>query len=113
DILRHSAVTDLDWGPLPDTPHMEYGYGRVDAFRAILSISRGNIDNYIGPGGDIDVGDVTFLVAYLFQGGSEPFPDPLLGDCDCDASVVVADLTYLLAYLFKGGPHPVRPCFKY
>ncbi|MEW5993378.1 MAG: S8 family serine peptidase [Candidatus Zixiibacteriota bacterium] len=113
-ILRNSAVKDLDWyGPMPDTPNVGYGYGRLDAFRAILSISRGNVDNVIGPGGEIDVADVTYLVAYVFQSGAAPFPDRLLGDCDCDGDVNVADVTYLVAHVFQGGPHPVRPCFKY
>ncbi|MBD3404239.1 S8 family serine peptidase [candidate division GN15 bacterium] len=36
-ILENSAVRDLDWGSIPEY-HLEYGYGRVDAFRAVLSI---------------------------------------------------------------------------
>jgi serine protease len=36
-IIRHSAVTDLAWGTITP-PSTQYGYGRVDAFRAVLSI---------------------------------------------------------------------------
>ncbi len=55
--------------------------------------------------GSIDVGDLTYLVAYLFQGGPEPQP-LATGDVDCSGGVDVGDLTYLVAYLFQGGPEP-------
>ncbi|HWR81830.1 MAG TPA: S8 family serine peptidase [Candidatus Deferrimicrobium sp.] len=111
-ILKYSAETDLDWGSITP-PDVEYGYGRVDAFRAVLSISRGNVDNIIGPAGEFDVSDLTFLVAYVFGTGQPPFPSVLLGDCDCDAAVTVTDVTYLTDFLFSIGPPPVRPCFEY
>ncbi len=109
-ILRNSAQTDLDWGPLPDTPSVEYGYGRVDAFRAILSISRGDILN---DNGIILINDLVYLVNYVFKGGQAPFPSPLIGDVNCDGDVNVSDLTYLTNTVFKGGPPPVMPCFEY
>ncbi|MEW5993783.1 MAG: hypothetical protein AB1744_05225 [Candidatus Zixiibacteriota bacterium] len=37
---------------------------------------RGNVDGIVGPGGPIDVADLTYLVAYLFQGGPAPAPCP-------------------------------------
>jgi serine protease len=111
DILKYSAVTDLDWGSLPDTPCVEYGYGRVDAFRAILSISHGDVDN----GGSINIGDIAYLVAYLFgvPSGPEPFPSLFLGDVDCDRGVNMGDITYLVDYLCSDGPPPVNPCFEF
>jgi len=112
DILRHSAQTELMFDTITP-PDLELGYGRVDAFRAILSLSHGNVDNQIGPGGEIDVADLTYLVAYLFQGHAEPFPSLLLGDCDCNGDVDVNDLTYLVAFLFGSGPAPVRPCYAF
>ncbi|MFH1373559.1 MAG: dockerin type I repeat-containing protein [bacterium] len=65
---------------------------------------RGDVDNT----GSIDVGDLTYLVAYLFQGGPAP-PCPEEGDVDGSGSIDVGDLTYLVAYLFQGGPAP-PPC---
>lgn len=58
--------------------------------------------------GGVDVGDVTYLVAYLFRGGPPP---PLVGEADADGSggIDVGDLTYLVDYLFRGGPPPM-PC---
>ncbi|MFH1374403.1 MAG: dockerin type I repeat-containing protein [bacterium] len=65
---------------------------------------RGDVDNT----GAIDVGDLTYLVAYLFQGGPPP-PCEDEGDVDGTGSIDVGDLTYLVAYLFQGGPAP-PPC---
>ncbi|MFH1374946.1 MAG: hypothetical protein ABII79_14275 [bacterium] len=58
-----------------------------------------------GDGMGPDVGDLTYLIAYLFQGGPSP---PRVDAADVDSShfVDVADLTWLVAYLFQGGPPP-------
>lgn len=66
---------------------------------------RGDVDHSYG----IDVGDLTYLVAYLFQGGPPPI---LYKEADVDGSgyIDVGDLTYLVAYLFQGGPEP-PPCW--
>jgi hypothetical protein len=55
--------------------------------------------------GLVDVGDVVYLLNYLFKNG--PVPTPLLaGDTNCDGNVDVGDVVYLINYLFKGGPLP-------
>jgi serine protease len=107
-ILRNSAQTNLDWGSITP-PDNQYGYGRVDAFRAILSLSRGDVNN----SGTISVSDVTSLAAYLYGFGPEPFPSVLLGDCDCSGTVNMSDVTYLVSYLHGYGPPPVKPCFEF
>lgn len=57
--------------------------------------------------GVIDLGDVVYILNYLFKGG--PAPDPLAaGDANCDGLVDLGDVVYLLNYLFKAGPPP--PC---
>ncbi len=58
--------------------------------------------------GSIDVGDLTYLVAYLFQGGPPP-PTLEAADVDCSRGIDVGDLTYLVNYLFLGGPPPCDP----
>ena len=65
---------------------------------------RGDVDM----NGSVDVGDLTRLVAYLFQGGNPP-PCTDEGDVDANGSVDVGDLTFLVAYLFQGG-QPPPPC---
>jgi len=58
-------------------------------------------------GGDVNIADLTYLVAYLFQGGPDPVP-LAAGNIDCSTSEEpnIADLTYMVAYLFSGGPYP-------
>ncbi len=55
--------------------------------------------------GDIDVGDVIFLMNYLFLAGSPPYPLEA-GDADCNGEVDVGDVIYLINYLFIDGPPP-------
>lgn len=52
-----------------------------------------------------DVSDLSFLVDYLFRGGSAPVL-PSATDMDGSGSTDVADVTYLVDYLFVGGPPP-------
>ncbi|MFH1373871.1 MAG: hypothetical protein ABII79_08760 [bacterium] len=52
-----------------------------------------------------DVGDLTFLVAFLFDHGPTP-PSVWSANVDGDYQITVGDLTYLVAYLFQGGPAP-------
>ncbi|MGB7060976.1 MAG: C25 family cysteine peptidase [Candidatus Zixiibacteriota bacterium] len=55
--------------------------------------------------GIIDVGDVVYLVNYLYKNGSAP--DPVeAGDVNSDQTVDLGDVVHLVNYLFKGGPPP-------
>lgn len=55
--------------------------------------------------GVIDIGDVVYLINYLFKGGLSPHPMEA-GNANCDWVVDVGDVVYLINYLFKGGPPP-------
>ena len=59
--------------------------------------------------GNVDVGDIVFIVAFVFTGGATPVPY-----CQANANgthpVDVADAVYLINYIFKGGPPPIEPC---
>ncbi len=55
--------------------------------------------------GILDVGDVVYLVNYLYRNGSAP--DPVeAGDANCDGIVDVGDVVYLTNYLYRGGNPP-------
>ena len=55
--------------------------------------------------GQINLGDVVFLLNYLYRDG--PAPDPLeMGDVNCDDEIELGDVVYLLDYLFRDGPPP-------
>jgi len=51
----------------------------------------------------VSVGDVVYIINYLFKGG--PAPSPLdKANTNCDGTISIADVVYLINYLFKGGP---------
>ncbi|UCB53690.1 MAG: dockerin type I repeat-containing protein [Candidatus Zixiibacteriota bacterium] len=59
--------------------------------------------------GTINLGDVVFLINFLFKGG--PPPEPVsVGDVNGDCEVNLGDVVYLINYLFKGGPRPQASC---
>jgi subtilisin family serine protease len=107
DILKFSAVTELDWGTITP-PDYEYGYGRVDAFRAMLAICHGDANN----DGNVNIGDGVHINNYIFKDGPAPQPDVLTGDANCDGTVNTGDVCYIVNYIFHGGPAP-QICFEY
>ena len=52
-----------------------------------------------------DLGDVVFLINYLYKGDPPPFPLDA-GDANCDGVVDLGDVVYLINYLFRGGDPP-------
>jgi hypothetical protein len=55
--------------------------------------------------GVVDLGDVVYLITYLYKSG--PAPDPLeAGDANCSGLVELGDIVYLISYLYKSGPPP-------
>ncbi len=55
--------------------------------------------------GVVDVGDVIYLINYLFTGTSAPCPMET-GDNNCDGIVDIGDVIYLINYLFTGTSPP-------
>ena len=109
DILRNSAENSLDWGTITP-PDNEYGYGRVDTYRAILSIARGDMNN----NGVKDLSDITKLVDYVYLEGAPAFPDERMGNCNCspDGVIDLADIMKLVDHVYESKA-PLLPCFVY
>jgi len=56
----------------------------------------------------IDIDDVVYLIAYIFQGGPEPIPLES-ANVDCEGVIDIDDVVYLIDYLFLGGYIPCDP----
>jgi C1A family cysteine protease len=61
--------------------------------------------------GAIDIGDVVYLINYLFINGPPPQCEPFTacGDLNKDDVVNIGDVVYLINYLFLNGPPPGNP----
>jgi PKD repeat protein len=55
--------------------------------------------------GQVDIGDVTYIVAYVFQHGAPPVIEEA-GDANHDAEVNLSDAIFLVNYIFRSGPPP-------
>jgi len=71
---------------------------------ACCCTERGDLDN----SGALNVGDLTYLVSDLFQGGPGA-GCPAHSDINASGDLNIADLTFLVAFLFQGGP-TAAPC---
>lgn len=104
DTLNYSEQeTDISYGRLPDGSDNWTSFDTPTPSAANRSFICGDVDaNGAGP----NIGDLTYLVDYLFRGGPPP-PVPEAANVDGDNGVNVADLTYMVDYLFRGGPAPI------
>lgn len=59
--------------------------------------------------GAIDIDDVVFIIAYVFQGGTAPIP-AAAGDTNCSGAVDIDDIVFEIAYVFQGGAAPCSTC---
>ena len=62
----------------------------------------GDADN----SGDINIGDATSLVKFIFQNGAAPIPVEA-GDADGSGDITISDATYLVKFIFQDGNSPI------
>lgn len=74
-------------------------------YRSSFNYKCGDINN----DGGYSVGDVVYVVAYVFKGGPAPVPALDSGDANCDGDVNIGDAVYGISYIFKGGTRPCCP----
>jgi subtilisin family serine protease len=106
DVLRrscdrqHYGVANNDYRRVNDA----VGWGRVNADRALASISHGDPNN----DHQTDISDVVYLVSLIFSGGPQPMPNRCTGDANCDGVVDISDVVFTIAYIFSGGNAPCK-----
>jgi hypothetical protein len=61
----------------------------------------------------VNVGDVVYLVSYLYKGGPAPYCPTARGDVNNDGVINVGDVVYIVSFLYKGGPEPNCPGIWY
>lgn len=96
-----------------------YDFSRYDSVTFIpCVVSQWHDDNYyefnteVHPLGDADGSgevnllDLTYIIKYLYKGGSPPKYDDLMGDGDCNGTINILDVSYLIYYLYRSGPPP-------
>jgi hypothetical protein len=77
-------------------------------YRYVQEVSE-NIAGDANSDGIVSVGDVIWLVNYLFKRGPAPVPC-WKGDVNADCRITVSDVVYLVNYLFRNGPKPLTGC---
>jgi putative component of membrane protein insertase Oxa1/YidC/SpoIIIJ protein YidD len=60
--------------------------------------------------GMINLGDIVYLITYVYKGGPAPVPLLCVGDVNHDGIVGLGDVVYMITYVYKGGPPPNPNC---
>jgi hypothetical protein len=61
----------------------------------------------------VNVGDIVYLVTYLYKGGAAPLCPIARGDANNDGVINVGDVVYLVTFAYKNGPQPKCPGIWY
>jgi hypothetical protein len=97
---------NYDWFPLYDPITGE----TLDLAFVITTSEIPVICGDVNNDGIVNVGDIVYLVSYLYRGGPAPIPMSCVGDVNNDDIVNVGDVVYLVSYLYRGGPVPNPNC---
>jgi hypothetical protein len=110
--IRLTAEKELYPGTIIP-PDPLYGYGRVDAFRAVWTLNSKPVVEGCGDVNDdefVNIIDVVCIINYIFF-QVIPGPDLMqVGDVNADLTVNVSDAVYLINYIFlPSSPEPNCP----
>lgn len=95
--IRSTAARELAWGTVAP-PDLFYGYGRLDAFTAVLLFRLGDMDN----SWVVDVVDLNTVTAMATTGATPPNSIRRQGDINSDGTVDAEDVVELSDELFGG-----------
>ena len=80
-------------------------HGHASDWSDLLSVAIYTCGN-CNSDGIIDIGDVVYLINYLFKNGPGPIPMLSVGDCNDDGTLDISDVLHLINYLYKNGTPP-------
>jgi len=103
--LLLSSRTDLMWGSII-APDIRYGYGALDIFNAVVSLTKGDFNN----DGVIDISDLEIFVNYINATAVYDGIIEAKGDLNCDGVVDQTDVDMLSDHFF-GQPQEFTPCY--
>jgi subtilisin family serine protease len=113
EIIEESADQVGDYQYYIETgKSLELGHGRINCYGAlVLASGYTYVYGDANADGVVTVGDMVYLVNYLYRLGSVPDP-PSAGDVNGDCVITVGDIIYLMNYLYRGGPILQRGCVE-
>ena len=113
EIIEESADQVGDYQYYIETgKSLELGHGRINCYNAlILASGYTYVYGDANSDGVVTVGDVVYLVNYLYRQGLPPDP-PSAGDVNRDCVVTVGDVIYMMNYLYRTGPVLQRGCVE-
>ncbi len=80
-----------------------YDYTTIKYIEVSCTAKSGDADN----DNQVDLGDIIFLINYLFKSGTKP--DPVCrADVNVDSKINLSDVIYLVNYIFKNGTPPQK-----
>ena len=98
------------WGETSELFTLEGTFSDGQSFSTVgLILLDGFLSGDANLDGKVNVLDLTFLVDYIFRGGSEPIvPETADMDRSCDPLPNINDLTWIVGYIFRGTFAPMR-----
>jgi len=102
---NYDVVDSLDFDYMKEVVKMEMATLITEA----RSFGPGYLIGDANGDGEINSGDVVFLINYLFKVGPAPDPEGR-GDLNCNGIINSEDVVFLIDYLFKNGPEPPISC---
>ncbi|MEP0827079.1 MAG: hypothetical protein HRF51_01020, partial [bacterium] len=53
-----------------------------------------------------NIGDVLYLINYIYKKGTPPAGGAYRADANCDSEIGISDIIYAIRYFYSHGPEP-------